>query len=66
MPKYEDMSQDEAPFRPGSRVRHAKFGEGKVMQCSGSGDSASAVVMFGDKVPRTLMLKFAKLDVLDG
>jgi DNA helicase-2/ATP-dependent DNA helicase PcrA len=66
MPKYEDMSQDEAPFHPGSRVRHAKFGEGKVMQVSGSGDSASAVVMFGDKVPRTLMLKFAKLDVLDG
>ncbi|MCD6023464.1 MAG: Superfamily and helicase [Fibrobacteria bacterium] len=65
MPKYEDMSQDEAPFRPGSRVRHLKFGEGKVMQVSGSGDSASAVVLFGDKVPRTLMLKFAKLDVLD-
>ena len=41
-------------------------GEGKVMQFSGSGDSASAVVLFGDKVPRTLMLKFAKLDVLDG
>ncbi|HLU69228.1 MAG TPA: 3'-5' exonuclease, partial [Fibrobacteria bacterium] len=65
MPRYEDMSQEESPFRPGARVRHAKFGEGKVMQLSGSGDSASAVVMFGDKVPRTLMLKFAKLDVLD-
>jgi len=67
MPKYEDFSQDEGSgLRTGGRVRHAKFGEGKVMQLSGSGDSASAVVMFGDKVPRTLMLKFAKLDVLDG
>jgi DNA helicase-2/ATP-dependent DNA helicase PcrA len=65
MPRYEDMSQEESPFRPGSRVRHVKFGEGKVMQISGSGDSASAVVIFGDKVPRTLMLKFAKLDVVE-
>ena len=65
MPRYEDMSQEEPPFHPGARVRHAKFGEGRVMQVSGSGDSASAVVMFGDKVPRTLMLKFAKLDVMD-
>jgi DNA helicase-2/ATP-dependent DNA helicase PcrA len=65
MPKYEDMSQEESPFRAGAHVRHAKFGEGRVMQLSGSGDSASAVVMFGDKVPRTLMLKFAKLDVVE-
>jgi DNA helicase-2/ATP-dependent DNA helicase PcrA len=65
MPRYEDMSQEESPFRTGSRVRHAKFGEGKVMQLSGTGDSASAVVMFGDKVARTLMLKFAKLDVME-
>jgi DNA helicase-2/ATP-dependent DNA helicase PcrA len=64
MPRYEDINQDEAPFRAGSRVRHAKFGEGKVMQVSGSGDSASAVVVFSDRVPRTLMLKFAKLDVV--
>jgi DNA helicase-2/ATP-dependent DNA helicase PcrA len=65
MPRYEDMSQDDAPFRAGTRVRHVKFGEGKVLQLSGSGDSASAVVIFGDKVPRTLMLKFAKLDVVE-
>ncbi|HEY8347721.1 MAG TPA: UvrD-helicase domain-containing protein [Symbiobacteriaceae bacterium] len=64
MPRYEDMSQEEPPFREGSRVRHAKFGEGKVLQVSGYGDSASAVVVFSDRVPRTLMLKFAKLDVL--
>ncbi len=64
MPRYEDMSQDEAPFHAGSRVRHAKFGEGKVLQVSGHGDSASAVVVFSDRVPRTLMLKFAKLDVM--
>jgi DNA helicase II / ATP-dependent DNA helicase PcrA len=65
MPRYEDMNQDEAPFHAGSRVRHAKFGEGRVMQVSGHGDGASAVVVFSDKVPRTLMLKFAKLDVVE-
>jgi DNA helicase-2/ATP-dependent DNA helicase PcrA len=64
MPRYEDVNQDEQPFRAGSLVRHAKFGEGKVMQVSGSGDSASAVVVFSDRVPRTLMLKFARLDVV--
>ncbi len=65
MPSYEDMSQEQPPFQPGARVRHAKFGEGQVLQISGNGDSASAVVIFSDKVPRTLMLKFAKLDPVE-
>ena len=65
MPKYEDMSQDEPGLRPGTRVNHAKFGIGKVMRVDGSGESASAVILFGDRVPRTLMLRFAKLEILD-
>jgi DNA helicase II / ATP-dependent DNA helicase PcrA len=65
MPRYEDMSQEQPPFQPGARVRHSKFGEGQVLQISGNGDSASAVVIFEDKVPRTLMLKFAKLDPVE-
>ncbi len=66
MPRYEDVNQDDSgALRPGRRVMHVKFGEGKVMRVDGSGESASAVVLFSDRVPRTLMLRFAKLEVLD-
>lgn len=66
MPGYEDMNQDESgSIRQGQRVRHAKFGVGRVMRVDGSGDSAQAVIVFSDRVPRTLILRFAKLESLD-
>jgi DNA helicase-2/ATP-dependent DNA helicase PcrA len=66
MPSYEDVNQDESgTLHSGQRVRHVKFGIGQVLKVDGAGESASAVVVFSDRVPRTLMLRFAKLEVLD-
>ena len=66
MPRYEDMSQDDnGVFRAGQRVRHAKFGNGQVVRIDGSGDSAHIDVIFSDRIRRTLILRFAKLEVLD-
>ena len=50
---------------PGMRVQHEKFGIGKVLGIEGSGDSRKAVVFFDGVGQKQLMLKFAKLTIID-
>jgi DNA helicase-2/ATP-dependent DNA helicase PcrA len=65
-PAYEDYSQEEGPsFRKGQKVRHGKFGVGTVMGASGSGDEVRVEIVFSDHIRRTLLAKFARLEVLD-
>ncbi|NWF50721.1 MAG: UvrD-helicase domain-containing protein [Ignavibacteriaceae bacterium] len=61
---YEDFSQENIMLRPGSRVMHEKFGLGKVIDVSGSGDMLKATVNFEGNNLKQLMLKFARLKVL--
>ncbi|MBK8505704.1 MAG: UvrD-helicase domain-containing protein [Saprospiraceae bacterium] len=51
---------------PGMKVRHLKFGEGKVLSVDGFNDSKVATIFFqGVSNPqRRIMLKFAKLHIL--
>jgi DNA helicase-2/ATP-dependent DNA helicase PcrA len=51
---------------PGCRVRHLKFGEGKVTQVEGPKDNKVATIQFqdDDMAERRIVLKFAKLQVL--
>ncbi|MBX2816678.1 MAG: UvrD-helicase domain-containing protein [Saprospiraceae bacterium] len=57
-----------APYeiQNGMRVRHLKFGEGKVISLDGSNDSRVATIFFPDisNPRRRIMLKFAKLEIL--
>jgi len=62
--KYEDYSQSEAPLQIGSLVEHETFGRGKVIDLSGYGDAAKAVVQFDGNVRKHLMLKFARLKII--
>ena len=48
----------------GCLVRHGVFGQGKIVQVSGSGESAKITVLFGNGTRRTFMLKFAPLEIL--
>lgn len=48
----------------GGMVKHGVFGQGKIVQIAGSGDSAKITVVFGNGVRRTFMLKFAPLEIL--
>lgn len=48
----------------GGLVKHGVFGQGKIVQVAGSGDSAKITVLFGNGVRRTFMLKFAPLELL--
>jgi DNA helicase II / ATP-dependent DNA helicase PcrA len=54
-------------IQAGMRVLHLKFGEGLVTQIEGGGDSRMAAIAFeGDEVSiRRIMLRFAKLQILD-
>jgi DNA helicase-2/ATP-dependent DNA helicase PcrA len=63
----DSYSQIEAPvngLRRGAKVVHEIFGEGRVVEVSGKGDKAKAVVDFQRQGRKNLMLKFANLRVL--
>ena len=48
----------------GAYVQHAIFGIGKVIETNVDNGNAKAVIDFGEKGKKTLLLKFAKLEVL--
>lgn len=62
---YEDFSQDGVSLKIGSKVMHDKFGLGRVTDVQGSGDMLKATVHFEGNNVKQLMLKFAKLKVLN-
>lgn len=49
----------------GSKVRHDRFGEGGIVSIEGEGGNAKATVAFDHFGQKQLLLKFAKLIVLD-
>ena len=53
-------------IKEGIRVRHLKFGEGKVIHVDGSNDSRVATIAFEgyDTGERRIMLRFAKLEII--
>ncbi len=67
-PAPSEYSQVEAEgggvIKRGARVQHEIFGDGRVIEVSGKGDAAKAVVDFDGRGRKNLMLKFAKLRVL--
>ena len=50
---------------PGMKVQHDKFGIGLVQVIEGAGDSRKATVFFEGVGQKQLMLKFAKLTIID-
>ena len=50
------------PLPPGTRVRHAKFGQGVVISCRGQGEDAEVTVAFPENGVRTLVARYANLD----
>lgn len=55
----------ERDFQVGDWVRHPEFGDGLILESKGGGESASVLVSFPDNSRRRLMLKFAKLSLLE-
>lgn len=69
------LKADPETFKPspsediqaGMKVLHLKFGEGKVLSIDGGKDNRIATIFFSgiDSPERRIMLKFAKLQILD-
>lgn len=51
-------------IRPGMRVKHERFGEGKVLRVEGVMPDTKAIVFFDTQGEKMLLLRFAKLNVL--
>ena len=58
---FETRRPDEQPFRVGQNVRHAKFGEGVVINFEGRGLDARVQVRFSAEGTKWLALQYAKL-----
>lgn len=53
-------------FRVGQGVRHARFGEGTIIELSGSGLDAQAKIQFRDVGAKILALGVAKIEIIQG
>jgi len=64
VPQPEDESQDMPAFRPGERIKHAKFGSGTIAELTGSGRDTKVRIDFDDEEigRKTLVLAQAKLE----
>ncbi|WP_228236005.1 ATP-dependent helicase [Allomuricauda sp. M10] len=49
----------------GARVNHSRFGRGRVLSIEGAGNDKKAEIHFDNGGIKKLLLRFAKLDVLD-
>lgn len=56
---------DNQEIRAGQNIRHARFGKGKVIELEGEGSNRKAIVIFDKFGEKKLLLKFARLKVLD-
>ena len=61
----EGAQVDLEKIKEGSNVSHARFGKGKVVKLEGIKPNIKATVYFPSSGQKQLLLKFAKLDVLD-
>ena len=56
------VAGEELPMRLGTRVRHAKFGEGTILRFEGQGDTRQVQVNFETVGLKTLMFELARLE----
>ncbi len=53
------------PLRPGMRVRHPKFGDGRVKSIEGVDEDQKATILFRAEGPKRLKVKYANLEILE-
>ncbi|MES2587638.1 MAG: UvrD-helicase domain-containing protein [Bacteroidota bacterium] len=52
-------------LKVGYNVEHERFGKGKIIEINGIGDDKKATIFFPKEGSKTLLLRFAKLDVIE-
>jgi DNA helicase-2/ATP-dependent DNA helicase PcrA len=58
------ISQNDGGYKLGQRVKHAKFGEGTIINLEGSGDHARLQIAFQGEGVKWLVASYAKLESL--
>lgn len=58
-------SSDLGDLTVGARVNHSRFGKGEVMKIEGMGNDKKAEIRFDNGAVKKLLLRFARLEVLD-
>ena len=62
---YEPLERvDNSPYQIGTIVSHQAFGNGKIIEKSGSGDNLKLVVLFSNGQWKKLLAKFANLTIV--
>ena len=62
---YEPLErEDNSPYQIGTIVSHQVFGNGKIIEKSGSGDNLKLVVLFSNGQWKKLLAKFANLTIV--
>jgi ATP-dependent DNA helicase UvrD/PcrA len=56
------VAGEDLPMKLGTRVRHAKFGEGTILRFEGQGDTRQVQVNFENFGQKTLMFELARLE----
>jgi len=64
MSKLGSQNSKNNHLQAGMRVHHERFGQGKILQIEGQSDNKKAIIFFDDIGQKTLLLKFAKLDII--
>jgi DNA helicase-2/ATP-dependent DNA helicase PcrA len=59
------VGDDTSMLQAGQQVKHQRFGNGQVMGIEGAGENKKAKVDFGAEGIKTLVLKFAKLKIIN-
>ena len=59
------MASDLSKIQSGVQVKHSRFGSGKVLNISGEGSNKKATVFFTGIGQKQLLLKFAKLEIVN-
>ncbi len=57
-------AQDASALAEGMNVKHARFGEGTVMEIEGDAQNKIATISFGDMGEKRILIRFAKLQIL--
>jgi DNA helicase II / ATP-dependent DNA helicase PcrA len=60
---FDDFNQEQKSLRIGSKVTHEKFGYGKILQITGTGDMQRVTVLFEEIGSKQLLVKFANLKI---
>ncbi len=60
----EEISSQGARIRRGSRVRHSKLGQGRILGIEGSGEDMRLIVYFDGRGRKKLIAKYANLEVI--